>query len=400
MSFHHTRRLTEHWPDNTKDLSPAVKLVATTITNHLNAKTDSFSISAKSLTKWTNGLSRSTIDKAVKQLADLGVLEVVRERQRAPRAFRLLVECPQGCERLKDHNTKLERSRQIQTQKAPETAAPEETSSSRLDNEFLQIGQRVPPDKATNRYPINTLNKKDDMKESFEYLFITETLEALKTSNQYTANHALLSKALLEIPELIEERARAIQERATHSPHKYLLNSITNSPTSLIPKQETPKQETESHKWKKQVAAADHNQRIKSQYKALWESYLELDTHALNDDPTIGALTFMRNVCPKDLNITAARIANKASYYGVKIGHCKTVGEAGELTAVHPDLPPRDIQYARAKEAREKYFKSLENKSETIPEETPEAKDPSREQDLDLAVAALARSRALIKEQS
>lgn len=245
MSFHHTRRLTEHWPDNTKDLSPAVKLVATTITNHLNAKTVSFSISAKSLSKWTGGLSRSTIDKAVKELAALGVLEVVRERQRQPRAFRLLVECPEGCERLKDHYTKLERSRQSEPQKI----TPEETSSSRLGNHLPQIEQRVSVDWATNRYPIDTSNKKDDREKSFEILFITETLEALKTSNEYTANHALLSKALLEIPELIEEKAKAIQARATHSPQKYLLNSITNSPTSLIPKQDTKTQETKPKKF-------------------------------------------------------------------------------------------------------------------------------------------------------
>ena len=249
MSFHHTRRLTEHWPDNTKDLSLGTKLVATTITNHLNAKTFSFSISAKSLMKWTGIRSRSTIDKAIKELAELGVLEVVRERQRQPRAFRLLVECPEGCERLKDHNTKLERSRQSEPPKTPEATSPEETSVRRLGNHLPQIEQRVSVDWATNRYPIDTSNKKDDKEKSFEILFITETLEALKTSNEFTANHALLSKALLEIPELIEEKAKAIQARAKHTPHKYLLNSITNSPISLIPKQDPKSQETKPKKF-------------------------------------------------------------------------------------------------------------------------------------------------------
>jgi hypothetical protein len=107
----------------------------------------------------------------------------------------------------------------------------------------------VSVDWATNRYPIDTSNKKDDMKKSFEILFITETLEALKTSNDYTANHALLEKALLEIPELIEEKAKAIQARATHSPQKYLLNSITNSPISLIPKQDPKPQEAKPEKF-------------------------------------------------------------------------------------------------------------------------------------------------------
>jgi hypothetical protein len=351
-------------------------------------------MSAKSLSKWTNGSSRSTVDRAVRELVALGVFQVSRDKQRQPRAFKLLVECPAGCERLKDHNTKLELKNLYGTEPTKE---PQGSSESESLTQLVSLTNSVGQVEATNRYPININNKKDDMEKSFEYLFITETLEALKTSNNYTANHALLTKALLEIPELVEEKAKAIQARATHSPEKYLFNSITNSPKSLIPKQEIPKQETETQKWEKLSAKTDHSQRIKSQYKALWESYLELDTHTLNDDPTIGALTFMTNVCPKDLNITAARIANKASYYEVKIGHCKSVGEAGELTAVHPDLPPRDIQYARAKEARENFFKSLENKSETTPEETPEAKDPSREQDLDLALASLARSREFLK---
>ena len=355
MSFHHTRRLTEHWPDNTKDLSPAVKLVATTITNHLNAKTFSFSISAKSLSKWTGGLSRSTIDKAVKELAELGVLEVVRERQRQPRAFRLLVECPEGCERLQDHNTKLERSRQSEPPKTPEATSPEETSVRRLGNHLPQIEQRVSVDWATNRYPIDTSNKKDDMKKSFEILFITETIEALKTSNEFTANHALLEKALLEIPELIEEKAKGIQARATHSPQKYLLNSITNSPISLIPKQEKNRQETETQKWEKSLAKQNHASRIKAQYRDLMETNPELNENTINGDPTIGTLEFLVSVCPKDLNITAAIVANKAAYYGLQISHCKSVGEAGELTAVHPDLPAREIQRQRAKEAFERY---------------------------------------------
>jgi hypothetical protein len=224
-----------------------------------------------------------------------------------------------------------------------------------LGNQLPQIGQRVTADWATNRYPIDTSNKKDDTEKSFEILFITETLEALKTSNDYTANHALLTKALLEIPEQVEEKAKAIQGRATHSPHKYLLNSITNSPTSLIPKQEAKAQETETQKWEKGLAKQNHYSRIQAQYKSLMETNPELNENTINGDPTIGTLDFLAKVCPKDLNITAAKVANKAAYYGLKISHCKSVGEAGELTAVHPDLPAREIQRQRAKEAFERY---------------------------------------------
>jgi hypothetical protein len=37
-------------------------------------------------------------------------------------------------------------------------------------------------------------------------------------------------------------------------------------------------------------------------------------------------------------------VANKAAYYGIEIGHCKTVQEAIELTKDKEDLPSRDIQ--------------------------------------------------------
>jgi len=274
MSFHHLRRLTEHWPENTKALSPSVSLVAITITSHLNDKTNSFSMSSKSLSKWTNGLSRSTIDKAVKELAELGVLEVIRERQRAPRAFRLLVACPKGCERLKDHNTKRELTELYKQPETTEATKTELTSSSRLGNEFLQIGQGMSVDYATNRYQIETSNKKDDMKKSFEFLFITETLEALKTSNEFTANHALLEAALTETPELIEEKAKGIMARAQHSPHSYLKSSIKDSPKSLIPKQE---QQTQSPKGlpKARYGLLYENQASTTEIRAAWNKLRE-----------------------------------------------------------------------------------------------------------------------------
>jgi hypothetical protein len=293
--------------------------------------------------KWTGIRSRSTIDKAIKELAELGVLEVVRERQRQPRAFRFLVECPEGCERLKDHNTKLERSRQSEPPKTPEATSPEETSVRRLGNHLPQIEQRVSVDWATNRYPIDTSNKKDDMEKSFEILFITETLEALKTSNEFTANHALLSKALLEIPELIEEKAKAIQARATHSPQKYLLNSITNSPISLIPKQSPAKTE-EDLKMKNFQEQSRKIVRLETGYKELMESFPELTTEALEVGNRNGTIRFLLTTCPNGIKTTAALVANKAAYYGIEIGHCKTVQEAIELTKDKEDLPSRDIQ--------------------------------------------------------
>ena len=307
MSFHHLRRLTEHWPDNTKKLSPSVKFVAATIASHLNDKTNTFSLSSKSLSKWTGGLHRNTVDSAIIQLAELGVFGVVRERQRKPRAFRLLVECPSGCERLRDHNTKLELS-----QLAKRESPSEETSALGLGNEFTQIGQVVPVDWATNRYQIETLNKKDDMKKSFEFLFITEILETLKATNQYTANHALLTKALLEIPELVEERAKAIQARAKHSPHSYLKSSIVDSPTSLIPKQETKTQEAAPAKfWTGLVIGKTTTGELEHHWNALKENQELVDWAELDREHVSFLAHLYKSHTP--ISNTAANLVSEAA---------------------------------------------------------------------------------------
>lgn len=243
MSFHHYRRLTEHWPENTKDLSPAVKLVAITITSHLNDKTQTFQLSSKSLMKWSGIKSRSTIDEAVRELVDLGVLQVERERARRPRGFRLLVECPPDCKQLKGHNTKLE----LSDLSKRETQEAQDVQTSVIERP--QIGQVMPVDWATNRKTIeNKIDEKDDRKESFEFLFIKETLQQLKDSNQFTSKHELLSKALLENQDQVEEKARAIQARAKGNPQSYLLKVITDTPNSFIPKQDPQSQEAKASK--------------------------------------------------------------------------------------------------------------------------------------------------------
>jgi hypothetical protein len=91
----------------------------------------------------------------------------------------------------------------------------------------------------TNRTSIEPLIEKDDKKKSFEFLFITETLQALRASNSYKSEHAQLEKALLENPELIETQAQKIMGKANSNPRNYLKSSITDYPLSLIPRQET-----------------------------------------------------------------------------------------------------------------------------------------------------------------
>jgi hypothetical protein len=288
------------------------------------------------------------------------VFGVSRERQRRPKDYRLLVECPKGCERLDVHNTASELKELSKQSKKPKVEIVQsdhpETQSAQSDHsQALNLSNSVGLNERTNRTLIEPLIEKDEAKKSFELLKIKETLQELQATNSYKPEHALLEKALGEQPDLIEGEARRVMAKADGNPRNYLEATITNTPLNLIPKQEKTKQETEAEKWEKSLAKQNHASRIKAQYRGLMETNPELNENTINGDPTIGTLEFLVSVCPKDLNITAAIVANKAAYYGLQISHCKSVGEAGELTAVHPDLPAREIQRQRAKEAFERY---------------------------------------------
>lgn len=246
MTYHHYRRLSEHWPETSSQLSPAAKLVALTITNHLNKDSGRWAISAKTISTWAGGLSRGSIDTAVKKLEALGLFEVSRDSQRKPREFKLLVECPQGCERLKEHNTPAELQLALARPKAEPTELPNlKTIPNQLPNlsatELPNLERELPNLLATNKELIE-INKKDDKQDSFEFLFITETLKELNETNQFTSGHALLKAALDSDRDLVLERAQEVMAKGT-VPKKYLKASIINHPESLIkrpPQDNTP----------------------------------------------------------------------------------------------------------------------------------------------------------------
>jgi hypothetical protein len=91
----------------------------------------------------------------------------------------------------------------------------------------------MPDLQATNKESIKTYKK--DEADSFEFLFITETLEHLKATNQFTANHSLLKAALEDDPNSVLDRAKTIlSKEGIQNPKSYLKGSITNNPESLI----------------------------------------------------------------------------------------------------------------------------------------------------------------------
>lgn len=372
MTYHHYRRLSEHWPEATNKLSPAAKLVALTIANHLNLESGRWAISAKTISSWAGGLSRGSIDTAVKKLEALGVFEVSRDSQRKPREFRLLVECSQECDRIKDHNTPTERQLALARPKTTPTELLNlETPPTELPNlsttELPNLERELPNLLATNKELIE-INKKDDSEDSFEFLFITETLKELNETNQFNSGHALLKAALDSDKELVIERAQEVMAKGT-VPKKYLKASIINHPESLIKrtaKDDTDnKQQTDTQNFMSELAKQELKKKHASQWNALMKSeptLLEWDSISDLGLPLSGGyLNFLARVCPQTLTTTAAKIVSKASHYGINLFECKSLTEAGERTSEYPDPPTLATLRQQAAEAKERALRPLQN---------------------------------------
>lgn len=363
MTYHHYRRLSEHWPETSSQLRPAAKLVALTIANHLNKDSGRWAMSAKTISEWAGGLSRGSIDTAVKKLEALGLFEVSRDSQRKPRDFRLLVECPQGCERLKEHNTPSELQLALARPKAELTELPNlKTTPNELPNlratELPNLERELPNLLATNKELIE-INKKDDKQDSFEFLFITETLKELDETNQFQSGHALLKAALDSDRDLVLERAKEVMAKGT-VPKKYLKASIINHPESLIkrPAQDTNAtgQKTEAQRYMEELA----KQQLKGKLERQWAELMTNEPTLLSWDSVLSQylgqsqINFLAQVCPQGLTLTAAKIVSKASYYDIDLHNCKSLTQAGDKTADHPDPPTRERVRQLTAEAKER----------------------------------------------
>jgi hypothetical protein len=325
LTYHHYRRLSEHWPESAKHLRPAATLVALTIASHLNQESSRWAISAKTISTWANGLSRGSIDTAVKQLEALGIFGVSRESQRRPREFKLLVECPQGCERAKDHNTPNELKAALAKPQTEPTEMPNlETSSTEMPNllatEMPNLEREMPNLLATNKESIE-INKKDDIENSFEFIFVWETLAALKGANQLRADHALLIEELKTNPQSVIERAKEITAKATE-PKSYLRGAIMKHPESLIKRSKLDK--------KPDYTPLIPEARIRSK----WESFLINSPELIEfDNLSSSSRKFLQTVAKdsETLTLTSANLATKATRLGFDIGSARSVSEASSI---------------------------------------------------------------------
>ena len=357
MTYHHYNRLEAHWAENpnSKKLTATQTLVALVIAQHINSGTNHYHLSAKTLSKYTNR-STSSIDTATAALEALGFFSVSRAGMRSPKDFRLLIECPKTCTAsATDHYTETElqehperwhkalepQSPKLRNEELDKTEYPNPRSEYRNPEgtEYTNPeGTEYPNPRGTNKELIKK-NKEYIHIGDFEILVISNALKELALSNEYTKDHELLQSALEGNRVEVLERAKEITRTATN-PEAYLTQIIKTSPKSLL------------KRTSEQVHKAKNPRNLKPQYEAYREHTPELMSWE-----TLGSsqINFLERTVKDTLSIDSAKAATEATTKDINLDTAKSLTQALELIA-------------------------------------------KPEQDLDLAVATLARTRALIQK--
>ena len=351
MSYQHLNRLKAHWLENpnAEKLSPAQKLVALVIAAAINKKTNHYHLSAETISKQTL-LSTGAIDKATPKLEALGFFSVSRAGMRSPKDFRLLVECPETCQaRPQDHYTASElRERELtsadnSTPDKTESPILSGTESPTLEAESPTLEAESPILSGTNKELIK-INKENINKEKeldFYLLVISNALKDLALSNTYTKDHELLQTALEGNRVEVLEAAKEINKPARY-PVEHLTQIVKIKPLDLLKR--TPEQ----------LQKTKRPRNLKAQYEAIREHTPELTNW---DSLRSSQVNFLERTTRDTLAINYAAAASEATKKGIDLDSANSLQEALDLIA-------------------------------------------KPEQDLDLAVATLARARALTKRLS
>ena len=352
MTYHHYNRLEAHWAENpnSKKLTATQTLVALVIAQHINGGSNHYHLSAKTLSKYT-GRSTSSIDTATAALEALGFFAVSRVGKRSPKDFRLLIECPQTCTasatdhytetELQEHPERWNKALPKQDSYKTEYLNPEGTESPNPQSEYPNPeGTEYPNPRGTNKELIKK-NKENINKKDFEILVISNALKELALDSEYTKDHELLQSALEGNRVEVLERAKEITGTAIN-PEPYLTQIVKTSPKSLL-----KRTSEQAHK-------AKYPRDLRPQYEAYREHTPELISW---NDLGTSQVSFLERATGDTLSITSATAASEASNKRINLDSAKSLSEALELIA-------------------------------------------KPEQDLDLAVAALARSREFLKRNS
>jgi hypothetical protein len=343
MTYHHYNRLEAHWAENpnSKKLTPVQTLVALVIANHINGSSNHYHLSAKTLSKYTNR-STSSIDTATVALEALGFFAVSRVGKRSPKDFRLLVECPKTCTAsATDHYTETELqerperwNKALPKQDSYKTEYPnsEGTEYPNSRSEYPNSeGTEYPNSRGTNKELIKK-NKENINKTDFEILVISNALKDLALSNQYTKDHELLQSALegnqLETLEVARDKAKT----ATH-PEAYLTQIVKTNPLSLL------------KRTSEQVHKAKHPRNLRPQYEAIKEHTPELTSW---ENLGSSQVNFLERTTGDTLSISAAKAATEATTKDINLDTAKSLSQALELIA----KPEQDLDLAVATLAR------------------------------------------------
>lgn len=164
MAYQHYNRLLDHWQpkirqdgeslsfgskSRLKSLTPGAVAVAQFVAGHLNQETNCYEISIKTMTRKL-GLTKDTIGKALDQLVSWQVFTRERAYFEKPYTYRLMISCPEDCERL-EHYTPSELATLPKKQATPlpkeqATTSPKEQATGSPNNRQL-----IETNKETNK---------------------------------------------------------------------------------------------------------------------------------------------------------------------------------------------------------------------------------------------------------
>ena len=336
MTYHHTNRLIHHWPGPFTDpktkklrgLSSNEKLVAFLIAQHINLETNHYCLSAETISRYGNGLSRSGIDRAVQNLEAAGVFEITRAGQRSPRDFRLLIECPSDCQAEPSiHYTPQELAARATRPKKPKSDKPELDNVLRLERatqlphlatQLPHLADELPYLSATNKQTIN-INKENINNEDFLLLVISESLLEIEKNGLLTPEHQELKTALDSKGTQLLDRATELT-RPAKNPKAYLKATIEKNPLALL-------------------ATPELNQgKTQRRYEALRPLFPELVSWDLLHAGASQS-NFLERVSKTELSVTAAKLASKAAYNGIDLDGVNSITEAAALVEGHQDPP-------------------------------------------------------------
>lgn len=252
MSIREEWQLVAHSPD----ITPATGSVAQAIARRIRPGKAGERLPQRTLLAESVGVSsKGTVIKALKELEELGViqLEIPPKGSRQPSRIVWALECPQDC--LMDHNKGNAKTEKTHLERELE----------KLESEESEKATRPNPQTTTRPNPQTALTSINKRERSSLISIIEKTLESLEVK---TDQHQALMNALVNDEELgkVQTRAEQLALKAEHDPQRYLAAIATREPWKLLPKEKPAQAPPDFSHLPRQLREAQ-----KRKYKALAE---------------------------------------------------------------------------------------------------------------------------------